>query len=91
MRILACLSLAGISCVVASGEQSVDTDERESLPIEDYRYGDHLDINKVIEISEPPEDCKPELERMTYEDSNGKRHVVEFPVMAKCPGISTDN
>lgn len=92
MRILAFLGLANTSCVVATGEQSVGINEKESLPVENYKYRGHLDINKVIEISEPPEDCRPELEGMTYEDSNGERHVVALPYhMAKCPGISTDN
>ena len=88
MKIFAFFVLAGISCIVAAEEQAAVADKQESLPVEDYKYGDHLDVKKVIEIEEPPADCKAELEKMVYEDSNGKRHVEEFPVMAKCPGIS---
>ncbi|WP_170849421.1 DUF2790 domain-containing protein [Azotobacter beijerinckii] len=84
-------SAAGARLLLCGRIYVLVLNEKESLPIENYKYRDHLGINKVIEISEPPEDRRPELERMTYEDSNGERHVVEFSIMAKCPGISTDN
>jgi len=87
MKKLTFLIFAGV-CVLAAEGKAVAAGKQESLPVEDYKYGDHLDIKKVINIQEPPADCKAELEKMTYEDSNGKRHIAEFPVMAKCPGIS---
>ncbi len=52
----------GIFCAAAMAD--------EPLPIEQYSYSQHLDIDHVISISEVPNVCAVVPVRMTYEDSN---------------------
>jgi hypothetical protein len=44
-------------------------------------YSTHLDIAKVISVDEVPNVCSVVPQHMTYEDSQGKRHVLEYQVM----------
>ncbi|WP_249673857.1 DUF2790 domain-containing protein [Pseudomonas abieticivorans] len=46
-----------------------------------YKYGDKLDIAKVINLSDIPNVCKVVPAQMTYEDHQGQRHTVEYQVM----------
>jgi hypothetical protein len=49
--------------------------------VEQYTYSTHLDIAKVISIDELPNVCRVVPQHMTYEDSQGKRHVLEYQAM----------
>ena len=51
------------------------------LPVEQYSYAQHLDIAHVIATSEVADVCAVVPVRMTYEDSNGQRHILEYRVM----------
>lgn len=53
----------------------------EQTPIEQYSYSQHLDIARVISMSEVPDVCQVVPARMTYEDSQGNKHVLEYRVM----------
>lgn len=53
----------------------------EQIPVEQYSYSQHLDIAKVISMSEVPNVCEVVPARMTYEDSQGQRHILEYRVM----------
>ncbi|AWY44029.1 DUF2790 domain-containing protein [Pseudomonas putida] len=55
--------------------------EENKSPVETYSYGTHLDIKKVIAVSDVPNECGPVPAQMTYEDSNGQRHVVQYQIM----------
>lgn len=55
--------------------------EENKSPVETYTYGSHLDIKKVITITDVPNDCGPVPAQMTYEDSKGQRHVMQYQVM----------
>lgn len=55
--------------------------EAEQIPVEHYTYSQHLDIARVISMSEVPNVCEVVPARMTYEDSKGQRHVLEYRVM----------
>lgn len=78
LKALFALILSGLCNVaMAAGvEQQVD-----QLPVEQYSYGQHLDIARVISLSEVPDVCQVVPARMTYEDSQGKEHVLEYRVM----------
>lgn len=53
----------------------------EQIPVEQYTYSQHLDIAKVISMSEIPNVCEVVPARMTYEDSQGQKHILEYRVM----------
>ncbi|MGY2260582.1 DUF2790 domain-containing protein [Pseudomonas sp. SDO55104_S430] len=56
--------------------------EENKSPVETYSYGANLDIKKVITITDIPNNiCGPVPAQMTYEDSSGQRHVMQYQVM----------
>lgn len=65
--------LFGVFCAAAMAD--------EPLPVEQYSYTQHLDISHVISISEIANVCAVVPVRMTYEDSKGQKHILEYRVM----------
>lgn len=63
----------------AGGSES--TEATGNSPVETYTYATDLDVQKVITISEIPNQCGPVPVQMTYEDSHGQRHVLQYQVM----------
>lgn len=53
----------------------------EQIPVEQYSYSQHLDIAKVISMDEVPNVCEVVPAHMTYEDSKGQKHILEYRVM----------
>lgn len=53
----------------------------QETPVETYGYSSKLDIEHVISITEPANECAPVPVQMTYEDSQGERHVLQYQVM----------
>ena len=53
----------------------------EPLPVEQYSYSQHLDIAHVISMSEVANVCAVVPVSMTYEDSKGQKHILEYRVM----------
>ena len=50
---------------------------------EPYKYGDKLDIAKVVSLSKIPNDvCEAVPATMTYVDSKGVQHTMEYQVLA---------
>lgn len=49
-------------------------------PVEHYTYATHLDVAKVISEDPIPNVCGIAPVHMTYLDSKGKRHVLEYEV-----------
>ncbi|MCP1475856.1 hypothetical protein ABIA54_000051 [Pseudomonas sp. EB276 TE3739] len=58
-----------------------DTATPQNLPVETYDYSTRLDIEHVISITEPANECAPVPVQMVYEDSHGDRHVLQYQVM----------
>ncbi|CAK9890615.1 hypothetical protein PS652_03464 [Pseudomonas fluorescens] len=81
MKMKALLVLALGSLCSAAMADEVANGGAEQIPVEQYSYSQHLDIAKVISMSEVPNVCEVVPARMTYEDSQGKRHVLEYRVM----------
>ncbi|WP_166359772.1 DUF2790 domain-containing protein [Pseudomonas akapageensis] len=79
MKALLVLALSTF-CVSAMAEE-VTTDVAEQIPVEHYTYSQQLDIAKVLSMSEIPNVCEVVPARMTYEDSTGKKHILEYRVM----------
>ncbi|NBA98683.1 DUF2790 domain-containing protein [Pseudomonas sp. R5(2019)] len=79
MKALLVLAL-GSFCASAMADERVSVNN-QTVPVEQYSYSQHLDIAKVISMSEIPNVCEVVPARMTYEDSQGKTHVLEYRVM----------
>lgn len=68
----------GSLCGAAMAGEAKDA---EQIPVEQYSYSQHLDIARVISMSEVPNVCEVVPARMTYEDSQGQKHILEYRVM----------
>lgn len=84
MKSLLVLLLGGLSSVALADASAT---EGSQIPVEHYRYSQHLDIARVVSTSEIPNGCDVVPARMTYEDSQGRRHILEYLVMGNsCSG-----
>jgi hypothetical protein len=72
-----------LSCIAAQAfaEESQAKIAASKPPIETYTYGSNLDIKKVISVSDVGPECGPVSAQMTYEDSQGQRHVMQYQVL----------
>ncbi|KIY39370.1 MULTISPECIES: DUF2790 domain-containing protein [Pseudomonas] len=77
MKALLVLVLGSLCGAAMAGEAK----EAEQIPVEQYSYSQHLDIARVISMSEVPNVCEVVPARMTYEDSKGQKHILEYRVM----------
>lgn len=57
------------------------TEPTQNLAVEQYDYSTRLDVAHVISITEPANECAPVPVQMTYEDSQGQRHVLQYQIM----------
>jgi hypothetical protein len=80
MKALLVLALGSL-CLSALADE-VPTDVAQQQPaIEEYTYSTHLDIAKVISMSEAPNVCEVVPMKMEYEDSQGQRHILRYSMM----------
>ena len=77
MKALLILVLGSLCGAAMAGEAK----DAEQIPVEQYSYSQHLDIARVISMSEVPNVCEVVPARMTYEDSKGQKHILEYRVM----------
>jgi hypothetical protein len=78
MKALLVLALGGLCSAAMADEVANDV---EQIPVEQYSYSQHLDIARVLSMSEVPNVCEVVPARMTYEDSKGRKHILEYRVM----------
>ncbi|MFB4394324.1 MULTISPECIES: DUF2790 domain-containing protein [unclassified Pseudomonas] len=78
MKALLALVLGSLCTTAFADEVAKDV---EQIPVEQYSYSQHLDVARVISMSEVPNVCEVVPARMTYEDSKGQRHILEYRVM----------
>lgn len=79
MKPLFALLLSSLCSVAAADELS---SQAAPAPVEPYRYTVPLDIAHVVSHPEIPAGCEVVPVRMTYDDSQGRRHTLEYLVMA---------
>jgi len=48
---------------------------------QEYSYGDHLDIAKVISMTQIPDVCAVVPATMVYQDHQGEQHTLQYRVM----------
>jgi hypothetical protein len=77
---LVVMALCGLSTMAMAEESNAKVAVQQQR-VEQYTYSTHLDIAKVISVDEVPNVCSVVPQHMTYEDSQGKRHVLEYQVM----------
>ncbi|CRM50824.1 MULTISPECIES: DUF2790 domain-containing protein [Pseudomonas] len=77
---IAILALFGFSTMVMAQEGTAPVQDQH-VPVEQYSYSTHLDVAKVISQTEVADVCGVVPMRMTYEDSQGKRHILAYEVM----------
>jgi len=77
---LVVMALCGFSAM-AMAEESGAKVAAQQQRMEHYSYSTKLDIAKVISVDEVPNVCRVVPQHMTYEDSKGQRHVMEYMVM----------
>ena len=79
------MNLAKVAIFMALGSLGApafaDQAPATATPVEPYTYSTPLDIHKVIAVTDIPNDCGPVPAQMTYEDSSGQRHVLQYQVM----------
>lgn len=71
----------GVLGTQAFAGESHSTSADSKTPVETYTYDTKLDIQKVIAVTDIPDQCGPVPAQMTYEDSHGQRHVLQYQVM----------
>ncbi|MCP2074034.1 UNVERIFIED_ORG: hypothetical protein J2Y77_003470 [Pseudomonas lini] len=72
--------LVGLCASAMADEAPADVAQQKPA-IEEYTYSTHLDIAKVISMSEIPNVCEVVPAKMEYDDSKGQRHILRYSVM----------
>jgi hypothetical protein len=80
MKALLVLALSSL-CVTAMADEAPTDVAQQKPAIEEYTYSTHLDIAKVISMSEVPDVCGVVPMKMEYDDSNGQRHILRYSIM----------
>lgn len=78
MKLLLVLFLGCFGSVAMADEQETKTAQ---ITVEPYRYSQNLDIAHVVAITQIPDVCAVVPIQMTYDDSKGDRHIMEYHVM----------
>ncbi|MFP3518649.1 DUF2790 domain-containing protein [Pseudomonas sp. SIMBA_077] len=78
MKRLIAFALMGLSTLAMADGPNVTPSQPA---VEHYTYATDLDIAKVINLSPVEDVCAVVPAKMTYEDHQGKRHVLEYSVM----------
>ena len=82
MKALLVMALSSLCATAALADEAPTELASQNAPVvEDYTYSTHLDVAKVISMSEIPSVCEVVPARMEYEDSNGQRHILRYSVM----------
>lgn len=77
------LALFGVNAVVMAQEGTAKT-QGQQIAIEQYTYATQVDVAKVISVDPIPDVCGVVPMRMTYLDSKGNQHLLEYEVMGGC-------
>ncbi|WP_124415418.1 DUF2790 domain-containing protein [Pseudomonas sp. R4-35-07] len=82
MKALLVLALSSLCATAALADEAPTELAGQNAPIvEDYTYSTHLDVAKVVSMSNIPEVCEVVPAKMEYEDSQGQRHILNYHVM----------
>lgn len=77
MKALWVLALGSLCASAMAGQAST----AQHPAVEEYTYSSHLDIAKVVSMSDVPNVCKVVPATMVYDDSKGQRHILRYSIM----------
>ena len=76
------MALSSLCATAALADEAPTELAGQNAPIvEDYTYSTHLDVAKVLSMSEVPNVCEVVPAKMEYEDSQGHRHILNYKIM----------
>ncbi|MFG0410137.1 DUF2790 domain-containing protein [Pseudomonas sp. NY5710] len=78
MKLLHVLFLSSLGAAAMADDQGIRT---VPATVEPYRYAQHLDIAHVVAVTPVPNVCEVVPMQLTYDDSNGQRHIMEYRIM----------
>ncbi|AJQ46222.1 MULTISPECIES: DUF2790 domain-containing protein [Pseudomonas] len=78
MKLLLVLFIGCLGSVAMADDQVTQTAQ---LTVEPYRYAQHLDIAHVVAVTPVPNVCDVVPMQLTYDDSKGDRHIMEYRVI----------
>ncbi len=82
MKALVVMALSSLCATAALADEAPTELDGKNIPVvEEYTYSTHLDVAKVLSMSEIPEVCQVVPVQMEYEDSQGQRHILKYQVM----------
>ncbi|QHF46497.1 hypothetical protein PspS35_22870 [Pseudomonas sp. S35] len=82
MKALVVMALSSLCATAALADEAPTELAGQNAPIvENYTYSTHLDVAKVLSMSEVPNVCEVVPAKMVYEDSQGQRHVLNYKIM----------
>ncbi|MCX9154417.1 MULTISPECIES: DUF2790 domain-containing protein [Pseudomonas] len=82
MKVLVAMALSSLFATTVLADEAPTELAGQNAPIvEDYTYSTHLDVAKVVSMSNIPEVCEVVPVKMEYEDSHGQRHILNYHVM----------
>ncbi|SDS50683.1 Protein of unknown function [Pseudomonas sp. Z003-0.4C(8344-21)] len=80
MKALMFLVLSSLCATAMADEATTDVAQQQPV-VEEYTYSTHLDIAKVVSMSEVPNVCEVVPAKMEYDDSKGQRHILRYSIM----------
>ncbi|MFB3305868.1 DUF2790 domain-containing protein [Pseudomonas sp. AMR01] len=82
MKALVVMAISSLCATAALADEAPTELAGQNAPlVEDYTYSTHLDVAKVLSMSEVPQVCRVVPVQMEYEDSRGQRHILKYQVM----------
>ncbi|MFV3318774.1 DUF2790 domain-containing protein [Pseudomonas sp. NY15374] len=78
MKLLLALFLGCLGSVAMADDQGTRT---APMTVEPYRYSQNLDIAHVVAVTPVPNVCEVVPMQLTYDDSNGERHIIEYRIV----------
>ncbi|MGV8916535.1 MAG: DUF2790 domain-containing protein [Pseudomonas sp.] len=80
-KVMMFVALSGLGMHAFATEIS-STTAANNPPVENYTYSTKLDIKKVIAVTDISDQCGVVPVQMTYEDSKGQAHVIQYQAIA---------
>jgi len=72
LMLLMCVSAASMA------DEKIEAAAQQQPAVEDYTYSMHLDVAKVLSVSQVSSGCEAAPVEMNYLDSAGNQHIVKY-------------
>jgi len=69
-----------LMCVsaVSMADEKIEATAQQQPAVEEYTYSMSLDVAKVLSVSQVSSGCEAAPVQMSYLDSAGKQHIVQY-------------